>query len=297
MMMNPASCAVTRMEMFFHDISLGCATGFLFSFGQSLALVSNWHVFSGRHPETGVATHHTRCTPNRVKFHISVASHDEQGISIKFRPMDLPISRNGQALWWQHRGYLDPAGQPHHVDIGVLPLEDVIEDFAETKKLIQSFDAQVLVKTADNPRDWSYQQGTARVGSEVFILGYPLGLANQGVFPIWKRGSLASEPLFDIEGNIPVIYVDALTRNGMSGSPVLFFGPEIINEVGIPSPQPRRPHDQPWLIGVHAGRRVATTDELEMALGRVWKRRFLDEIFFQRVPGGSLPKLPDDASG
>jgi hypothetical protein len=293
MTLHPASCGVTRMEMFFHDISLGCATGFLFSFGQSLALVSNWHVFSGRHPETGITTHSTSCTPNRVEFHISVASYDKQNISIEFRPMDLPILRDGQAAWWQHRGYLDPAGQPRRVDIGVLPLEDVIEDFAEIKKLIQSFGAQVLVKTADSPKDWTYQQGTARVASEVFILGYPLGLANQGVLPIWKRGSLASEPLYDIEGNIPIIYVDALTRHGMSGSPVLFFGPEIIDEVGIPSPQTRRPHDHPWLIGVYAGRRVATADEIEMALGRVWKRRLLDEIFFQRVPGGSPPMPPE----
>jgi hypothetical protein len=282
------------MEMFFHDIGLGHATGFLYSYGQDLGLVSNWHVFSGRHPDTGDPTHSTRCTPNRVEFHLSVARHEITGVSITFRPMALPIIRDGQALWWQHRGYLDPAGRPHHVDIGVLPLADVIEDFAEIKDLIQSFDPHVLVTTADNPDDWRLQQGTARIGSEVFILGYPLGLANQGVLPIWKRGSLASEPLFNIEGNVPIIYVDALTRHGMSGSPVLFFGPEIIDEAGIPSPQQRTSHDSPWLIGVYAGRRVASEEELEMALGRVWRRSLLDEIFFQRIPGGSPPMPPSN---
>ena len=215
--------------------------GSLYSFGQSLALVSNWHVFSGRHPDTRKPLHHTDLTPNRVEFHISVADYDERGISITFRPMALQISPDGQALWWQHRGYLDPDGQPHHVDIGVLPLENVIEDFTEIKKLIQSLDAHVIVKMADNPNDWTYKQGTARVGSDVFILGYPLGLANQGVLPIWKRGSLASEPLFNIEGNIPIIYADALTRHGMSGSPVLFFGPEIIDEERDPQHPTERP--------------------------------------------------------
>lgn len=285
------------MELFFRDVKLGCATGFLYSFGQSLGLVSNWHVFSGRHPETNVIMHSTGCTPNRVKFHISVARYDETGdVSITFRPMDLLIIRDGQALWWQHKGYVDPTDQPHHVNIGVLPLDAVIDDFAEIKMLIQSFSAQVLVSMANKPEDWTYQQGTARVGSEVFILGHPLGLANQGVFPIWKRGSLASEPLFNIEGNIPIIYVDALTRKGMSGSPVLFFGPEIINEAGIPSAQPRSSYDEPWLIGVYAGRKVASADELEMALGRVWKRFLLDEVFFQRVPGGSSP-MPAEPAG
>jgi hypothetical protein len=282
------------MEMFFHDIHVGWATGFLYSYGQTLSLVSNWHVFSGRHPETGITTHHNGCTPNRVEFHISVAAYEQQGVSIHFRPMALPIVRDGQALWWQHQGYADETGQPHHVDIGVLPLSEVIDDFAEIKNLIQSFRAHVLVKTAENPEDWTFEQGTARVGSEVFIVGYPRGLANQGVLPIWKRGSLASEPLLDIEGNIPIIYVDALTRHGMSGSPVLYFGPEIINQQGIQNAPLRSSQDDPWLIGVYAGRRVASQDELDMALGRVWKRFLLDEIFFQRVPGGSPPTLPSN---
>ncbi|HWW46265.1 MAG TPA: hypothetical protein VNZ94_00300 [Xanthobacteraceae bacterium] len=178
----------------------------------------------------------------------------------------------------------------------MLPLSDVIDDFAEIKESIQSFDAQVLVRTAENPEDWTIEPGTVRVGSEVFILGYPLGLASQGVVPIWKRGSLASEPLIKIEGDIPIIFVDALTRHGMSGSPVLYLGPEVIDHTGMPFGPPRQPHEQPWLIGVYAGRRVASEDELQMALGRVWKRDLLDEIFFHRVPGGSSPVLSGQGS-
>ena len=281
------------MEMFFHNVPLGCATGFLYSYGQTLSLVSNWHVFSGRHPETGLPLHSsTGYTPNRVEFHITLVVREQNGFSIRFRRVALPIvSDDGKPLWWEHKGYTDAVGETRIVDIGVLPLSDVIDDFAEIKEMIQSFDAQVLVKTAENPEDWTYEHGTARVGSEVFILGYPLGLANQGVLPIWKRGSLASEPLFDIEGNIPIIFVDALTRHGMSGSPVLYFGAEIINQKGLPWGPPRSSHEQPWLIGVYAGKRVAPQDELDMALGRVWKRALLDEIFFHRVPGGSSRML------
>lgn len=44
----------------------------------------------------------------------------------------------------------------------------------------------------------------------------------QGVFPVWKRGSIASEPLFNINLG-PAILVDAVTRRGMSGSPVLYW--------------------------------------------------------------------------
>ena len=41
------SLAVTRLTLFFHDIELGPATGFLYRYGQDVALVSCWHCFSG----------------------------------------------------------------------------------------------------------------------------------------------------------------------------------------------------------------------------------------------------------
>jgi hypothetical protein len=47
MLVRQQSLAVTKLELFFHDISLGPATGFVYKYGQSIALVSNWHVFSG----------------------------------------------------------------------------------------------------------------------------------------------------------------------------------------------------------------------------------------------------------
>jgi hypothetical protein len=47
------SLAVSKLELFFHDIPLGPATGFIYKYGQSIALVSNWHVFSGVNPLTG----------------------------------------------------------------------------------------------------------------------------------------------------------------------------------------------------------------------------------------------------
>lgn len=43
--------------------------------------------------------------------------------------------------------------------------------------------------------------------------------------------------------------------------------------------------DQPLLVGVYAGREGVTADENEMALGRVWHKAFVDEIFYQGIPG------------
>src|SRR5437773_905449 len=51
------------------------------------------------------------------------------------------------------------------------------------------------------------------------VPGYPYGLAGAG-FPVWKRGSFATEP-----GISPAIqlhmFIDTASRPGMSGSPVI----------------------------------------------------------------------------
>lgn len=59
MRMHPASAAVTRIELFFHDVTLGHATGFMYDYGKELSLVSSWHVFAGRNPLTREVHHRT----------------------------------------------------------------------------------------------------------------------------------------------------------------------------------------------------------------------------------------------
>ena len=61
------------------------------------------------------------------------------------------------------------------------------------------------------------------VGSEVFVLGFPRGLRTQSNFPIWKRGTIATEPAIPRDDGAPLILIDAATRKGMSGSPVCVF--------------------------------------------------------------------------
>lgn len=52
---------------------------------------------------------------------------------------------------------------------------------------------------------------------DLFVVGFPYDYASITIFPIWKRASISSEPnLF------PIFSVDATTRAGMSGSPVVF---------------------------------------------------------------------------
>ncbi len=62
------------------------------------------------------------------------------------------------------------------------------------------------------------------VGQQCYILGFPEGLIHRpfegATFSIWKTGNIASEPLFDFDGQ-PKLLVDATTRSGMSGAMVV----------------------------------------------------------------------------
>ncbi len=156
--------------------------------------------------------------------------------------------------------------------------------FRDAHKII-SIPAHFLVNMGVNKEDMTIAYGYPRVAAEVFILGYPKGLTKQGVLPVWKKGSVASEPLFNVMDDAPAFFVDAVTRDGMSGSPVIYFGDDITDQFGRTRDLDRR--GEAWLIGVYGGREGVTAEEIDMALGRVWHRRLLDEIFFQQVPGRS----------
>jgi hypothetical protein len=74
------------------------------------------------------------------------------------------------------------------------------------------------------------------VGQQCYILGFPEGLIHRpfqhATFPIWKTGNIASEPLFDFEGQ-PKLLVDATTRRGMSGAMVVVSEKQRNRLVGI----------------------------------------------------------------
>lgn len=123
------------------------------------------------------------------------------------------------------------------------------------------------------------------VGTEVFVLGYPRGVASTGIFPIWKRASIASEPQGTISlGGIlykNVFYIDGLTKSGMSGSPVVCLakpGDEFHTEDGVRVPIEKA---EPFLIGVYAGRDGVMQEEYELSLGRVWKIGAVEALFYR----------------
>jgi hypothetical protein len=112
-----------------------------------------------------------------------------------------------------------------------------------------------------------------RIGMDVFILGYPFGYSPPG-FPVWKRGSIASEP--DMVHFGPGYYlVDTASRPGMSGAPVILrsWGVHYLEGDAISSDST----PQSKFIGVYSGR-LHTHEKTDAQIGMVWPVRDIEDI-------------------
>jgi hypothetical protein len=108
---------------------------------------------------------------------------------------------------------------------------------------------------------------------DVFILGYPFKI-RLPAYPVWKRGSIASEPNL-VRLTTDYMLVDTASRPGMSGAPVIRRSwTNHMLEVGVLAVM-----DTPLtkFIGVYSGR-LPTDHSHEAQIGLVWDSSFIDEI-------------------
>lgn len=118
------------------------------------------------------------------------------------------------------------------------------------------------------------------VGVDVFPVGYPLGVVEGLKLPIWKRGSIATEPEAPWNGR-PAFLIDCRTSGGMSGSPVLrqVFGPAPLANGEIKMDRVRTVE----LLGIYSGR--LSDDENVASIGIVWRQNLISELLNNPAPG------------
>ncbi len=180
----------------------------------------------------------------RTLFNIQTGSVEKQRWDIRIR------DDNDKPLWLVHPG--------KRVDIAVLPVP-----FRLKELIIALYPLNLLANAALR----------IEVGMEVFIIGYPFRL-DPPAYPIWKRGSIASEPqLARITTNY--MLVDTASRPGMSGAPVIrrswsnhMVQPGVVALVDTPLNK---------FIGVYSGR-VPTDHPSEAQIGLVWEGSLIEEI-------------------
>ena len=243
--------------MSFERRNLCEATGFFYCYNNERFLVSNWHVFSGRDPRSGQPICQHGGVPDEVD--LPLHCHNEIG---RCRSYTAKLSDEfGIAKWLQH-----PTGQ--QIDVAVYPVSDIPED------------SRVFPLPFTNEYDIELQ-----VTADVYIVGYPRGISQKGIFPVWKRGSVATEPELPYR-NAPKFLVDSATREGMSGSPVFLRKPGVRTEI-VNGQAEMRSCQLTRFVGVYSGRYGAKEDEA-VQLGIVWHRSVIHETIEARVKGTYL---------
>ncbi|MDP2288152.1 MAG: trypsin-like peptidase domain-containing protein [Actinomycetota bacterium] len=246
------SIATLRLEPMGRAKSWG-ATGFLTERMGKLWLVTNWHVLSGRHFQTGKPLDETDCaTPVSITVHFPTAYDISVRVSRNYPVLD----EDGDPLWLEH-----PVHR-HAVDVAVMEIE--IPDTAARQ--IYSLDP-------------SPQPAAMRVSEDLSIVGFPFKQMGGAMTALWTRATVASEPVVDYAG-LPCFLVDARSRSGQSGSPVLLYRPEgtwMVAENGDPVT-----YNEPFeeFVGIYSGRINEESD-----LGFVWRRSVIEEVIGRGVVG------------
>jgi hypothetical protein len=181
-----------------------------------LFIATNWHNFSGRHFISKKLLSKNLRTPSFIK--LKLCSRVLGGVTLSGDTFTTVAQRfeiydDDQPLWFEHPliGSL--------CDVVVLPVERP-------------------ATCPPNMHVASNRISTTRIpvkpGCAVFVVGFPRSISVGFGLPLWKSGFIASEPHYDVTiggefseiggmtggYKLPAFFIDTLTREGMSGSPV-----------------------------------------------------------------------------
>ncbi|MBT2549810.1 serine protease [Arthrobacter sp. ISL-65] len=224
---------------------LATGTGFVVGAGADRFLITNRHNLSGRHPRSNEIMHTHGVTPDSVSI-LYLDISDKQ----VWREISVPVldAADESPLWFEH-----PTLGPQ-VDVVALKLS------LPDGTALTPYD---MAKPEDDPVLW--------VGEDLFVVGFPFGQSYHRGMGIWTRASVATEPSVYYNG-LPMFLVDARTRAGQSGSPVLFRPG--LRPVKMTSGQIRTSEmTDYYLAGVYSGR---ISDESD--IGYVWRTSVIVDI-------------------
>ena len=263
-LVDPYSICACPISMFCNRHLIGNATGFFWKHANEIYLISNWHVFSGRIPTSGQPINLDGAVPDIIKVTAASTLNINNNFTIKIITHNL----DGQPAWLQSKEY----GQ--QADLAAYNVTNLMRENPGSEADINLSEHVPCINEA--PQVSNMFSG---VGCDVFVLGFPLGLMKTGIFPVWKRASIATEFQYDVN-DMPSFLIDTATREGMSGAPVIqratngymttdgdvaFRG--ITNQV----------------LGIYSGRYIGELDEAH--LGIVWKTNLIEKIILDSFPG------------
>jgi hypothetical protein len=241
------SLTTVPIEQCANGLPFGIATGFVWLKGPQPYLITNWHVVTGQHARTGNLETPVQPDMLRVQFNTRQQEFGKKHFDITIRGAD------NEPLWYVH-----PVSR-RRADIAAVPLcispDDPIVNLYPMNMIETDLDLAI------------------HIGMDVFILGYPFTVGPPG-FPVWKRGSIASEP--DLAAlDQGYLLVDTASRPGMSGAPVIrrSWGAHLMRNGSVLDNMAY----ETKFIGVYSGR-LHTKDQSDAQLGMVWLPRYIEDI-------------------
>jgi hypothetical protein len=254
-----------KIRMRYEETNLGVGTAFIYQHGNSTYIVTNWHNVAGRNPKTKDTLLDFGEVPDNIVMGIpTIQNPNEQPrmIQWQWKVLELYEDKNRTfPIWFQHPVYNED------VDIVTIPMPGI----DETALMHSKDPALNLCNIRVYP------------SLDVYVLGFPRGMSGGAHFPIWKRGTIATEPDINID-NLPKLYIDTATREGMSGSPVY------AQEVGYWIPEGGNSSQAAFgkgmrFLGIYSGR--VGDDTFLAQLGIVWKEQAIIEIIEGQQKGQS----------
>lgn len=252
---------------------LSTATGFLLEKNEKVFLITNKHVVTGKNIFTGELLDKNGMVPNFLRAYI-YNEIERKGITqylfanetiISLYENDEPIK--SEKLWFEHLGFNSK------IDVAAIDITDYCKNSCNVIFDVNDKDCIVKNSSFQFEKHINYNFNF-KVTDDVYIVGFPfsyMSTSRDGYLPIWTKGTIASEynkklivPLDAIYKEneyieVPGFLVDAKTREGQSGSPVI----SMIKDNTI-------------LLGIYSGRTNKNID-----LGYVWKAELIDEIICQ----------------
>ena len=247
MNININSIRSIYLSSYYNEIELGKATGFIVKEKENLYLVTNRHVVTGKNNQTNKCMNPMGALPNKLKAWIPYLKEDKYC----WKNVEIELYDNKEnPVWKEHREYKE------------------------------KIDVVAIYLGKNNIKTFTYNLKSSYcpiVAEQMYVIGFPYGFAvrpQEGKYAIWSSARAASDPDLDlyIQGEqLPAFLIDAKTRQGQSGSPVIFYNEQGMvrrnggfSIYGSPITQE---------IGIYSGRINAESD-----LGYVWKWSLLSGI-------------------
>ncbi|WNG83790.1 hypothetical protein C6A86_009110 [Mycobacterium sp. ITM-2016-00316] len=264
--------------------SLAYGSAFIFELEGQQFLVTARHNVTGRHWQTGEFLGGYSMAPTHIVLHLlakppaggwqigpSEVGPHVGSTQIKLKAFLVPLlGDDWKPRWMEHPTF------GADMDVVVLPVK-----FTDDDTLVIPWTTPLVEAREPHEAPWP----NLAAGQEVFVVGYPDALITGPMFPLWTRGSIASEPYFGYtvaDKRLPLMLIDARTRQGQSGSAVMRHRPEgtVVTRSDGALGVTTGPVSQ--LIGVYSGR---TSDESD--LGFVWRMDEVEVVCRNGVQGTS----------